>query len=322
MRTNSPSYRPTASSRRTNDLTPCQAACYPDESPFTNDFADGAPGPDTGFAADLCSHGSSGLTSGFDSDFDSHGSSDAQLIARALSGSERARDEFVARYRRFVYAALRRYNLRAQDRDDVYQELYARLWQRDLRGIRRWQATGMREFTPYLSVIIRNLVRDHQRAQQEILFADFPEWRDGESRSEEGISRPHSRGGKRQEETAGFDEVLLSKERRDILRQAIARLSARDADIVRRRYFAGQSYQAIGTALGMTTDNVGVTLAHIRKRLRRHLSALGSEVFEEFATTPNQGSDQHKTRRRGTGAADGHGNGRDRTDRGEADRKK
>src|SRR6188768_1658215 len=72
--------------------------------------------------------------------------SDAALVARCRTGDEGAWAELVNRFSRYVYAiAMKGFGLRADDAEDVFQEVFARTYQhldrlRDDAAIRPWIA--------------------------------------------------------------------------------------------------------------------------------------------------------------------------------------
>ena len=56
---------------------------------------------------------------------------DAELVARCLANEQGAWEELVDRYARYVYAiAARVYRLDPTDADDVFQEVFARVFER------------------------------------------------------------------------------------------------------------------------------------------------------------------------------------------------
>jgi RNA polymerase sigma factor (sigma-70 family) len=56
---------------------------------------------------------------------------DAQLVARCRAGEDGAWEELVARYSRYVYAiATQGYRLRDQDAEDVFQDVFMRVYER------------------------------------------------------------------------------------------------------------------------------------------------------------------------------------------------
>src|SRR3954447_23452313 len=72
--------------------------------------------------------------------------SDAALVARCRTGDENAWAELVNRFSRYVYAiATKGFSLRADDAEDIFQEVFARTYQhldrlRDDEAIRPWIA--------------------------------------------------------------------------------------------------------------------------------------------------------------------------------------
>jgi RNA polymerase sigma-70 factor (ECF subfamily) len=68
---------------------------------------------------------------------------------------------------------------------------------------------------------------------------------------------------------------LLAKERRGNVRQAIARLPQRDAEILMLKYNEDWSYHALAEHLGVSESAVEARLHRARQRLRMELAALG-----------------------------------------------
>jgi RNA polymerase sigma-70 factor (ECF subfamily) len=71
---------------------------------------------------------------------------------------------------------------------------------------------------------------------------------------------------------------LLADERRLLVRQAIGRLSPRDAEILLLKYTEDWSYHDLASHLGVSHSAVEARLHRARARLRRELAAI--EVFE------------------------------------------
>src|SRR5438067_5983921 len=72
--------------------------------------------------------------------------SDAQLVSRCRAGESEAWNEFVERFSRYVYAICSRgFRLRDHDAEDVFQEVFARVFNRldslrDDAAVRPWIA--------------------------------------------------------------------------------------------------------------------------------------------------------------------------------------
>ncbi|WP_294520312.1 RNA polymerase sigma factor [uncultured Pseudoflavonifractor sp.] len=71
------------------------------------------------------------------------------------------------------------------------------------------------------------------------------------------------------------EEALLERERREELRQAIARLPEKDLRLFYRKYYYMQSTEQIAAELGLTPRAVEGRLYRIRERLRKQLGGDG-----------------------------------------------
>jgi RNA polymerase sigma-70 factor (ECF subfamily) len=74
---------------------------------------------------------------------------------------------------------------------------------------------------------------------------------------------------------------LLSNERRDLVRQSLAMLDDRDAQVLLLKYCEGWSYQQIAAHLGVTASTIESRLHRARQRMRDQLaSSHGIEVLQ------------------------------------------
>jgi RNA polymerase sigma-70 factor (ECF subfamily) len=173
---------------------------------------------------------------------------DVRLVARILDGKPGALEEFIRAYRPFVYAIFTRHlNLSREDADEVFQLFLIHLWERDFRRLRTWR--GAAPLTSYLGKMARNLGRDYRRRahlQRRIAEAAPSPARDTQSQA------------------AGKERIEL----------ALSRLSQRDRDLIRRRYYQGQTYREIAAELHMTTNRAGVALSRALQRLKRILAGM------------------------------------------------
>jgi RNA polymerase sigma-70 factor (ECF subfamily) len=71
---------------------------------------------------------------------------------------------------------------------------------------------------------------------------------------------------------------LLADERRQLVRQALARLPSRDAEILLLKYTEDWSYRDLAEHLGITQSALQARLHRARQRLRDELAAL--EIVE------------------------------------------
>ncbi len=85
---------------------------------------------------------------------------DASLIQKVLAGDKNAQCRFVELSERLIYGALHRFdNLGRNEIDDLFQTVYLKLFEDNMRRIRLWR--GDSEFTTYLYRIAINTVTDY-----------------------------------------------------------------------------------------------------------------------------------------------------------------
>lgn len=153
-----------------------------------------------------------------------------------------------------VYPKLRRYCMRmTADRDlaeDTAQEAFVRLLDREVKG----GDAGLRS---WLFKVATHLLRDRARVRSNRL-------RLLESRGSDGLPGP----------APGPDpgEELEREERRQVVREALARLDERDRTLLLLRE-EGLSYRELAGVAGVEVSSVGTLLARSRRRLERELTA-------------------------------------------------
>jgi len=168
---------------------------------------------------------------------------DAQLVARCRTGDQRAWNELVERFSRYVFAiSAQGFRLSEHDAEDVFQEVFARAYQH-LDKLRDDEA-----LRPWLAQLTRRLCIDKLRASAR------------ESVADEDI------------EPGDVDETLVKLDEALAVRQAMSELSDDCQEVLDRFFCRDESYRTIGDAL----DLPGGTIA---SRISRCLAKL-REVFE------------------------------------------
>ena len=169
--------------------------------------------------------------------------SDAALVARCRGGDENAWAELVNRFSRYVYAiATQGFNLRADDAEDVFQEVFTRTYQhlgrlRDDEAIRPW-----------IAQLTRRLSIDKIRAgsREQLSDADI--------------------------EPPGFDETFDRLDEALAVREALGGLSESCQEILDRFFARDESYQTIGEALEIPSGTIASRISRCLAKLR--------EIFE------------------------------------------
>jgi RNA polymerase sigma-70 factor (ECF subfamily) len=169
--------------------------------------------------------------------------SDAALVARCRTGDENAWSELVNRFSRYVYAiATQGFGLRADDAEDVFQEVFARTYQhlgrlRDDEAIRPW-----------IAQLTRRLSIDRIRAGSR------------EQPTDEEI------------EPSGLDETFDRLDEALAVREAMGDLSESCQEILDRFFARDESYQTIGEALEIPSGTIASRISRCLAKLR--------EIFE------------------------------------------
>jgi RNA polymerase sigma factor (sigma-70 family) len=169
--------------------------------------------------------------------------SDAALVARCRSGDDQAWRELVERFSRYVYAiATRAYGLPERDAEDVFQEVFARAYERldsvrDDEAIRAW-----------LGQLTRHLAIDRLRAAARERPSEAP-----------AFERPDPR-----DEIQEIESALT-------VHDALARLPERCRELLDRFFARDQSYRTLGEVLGLAPGTIA-------SRISRCLDRLGEEL--------------------------------------------
>jgi RNA polymerase sigma factor (sigma-70 family) len=169
--------------------------------------------------------------------------SDARLVARCRTGDEAAWSELVTRFARYVYAIIGQgFRLRAEDAEDVFQEVFARAYQhlgrlRDDEAIRPWIAQLTRRLC-----IDRIRAGAHEQATDEEL------------------------------EPRDFDDTLATLDEALSVHEALAELPENCREILDRFFARDESYQTIGAALDIPAGTIASRISRCLAKLR--------EVFE------------------------------------------
>jgi RNA polymerase sigma factor (sigma-70 family) len=168
--------------------------------------------------------------------------SDADLVARCREGDRDAWNELVERFSRYVYAiAVRGYRLPEPDAEDVFQEVFARTYER-LDRLRDDAA-----IRPWLAQLTRRLCVDRLRAAGRETPTDDaapdadPDWQ------------------------ARLDEALT-------VHQAMGGLSEKCREILDRFFCRDESYRTIGSALELPPGTIASRISRCLTRLRERLA--------------------------------------------------
>jgi RNA polymerase sigma factor (sigma-70 family) len=165
--------------------------------------------------------------------------SDARLVARCREGDEAAWSELVTRFSRYVYAIIGQgFGLRAENAEDVFQEVFARAYQH-LGRLREDEA-----IRPWLAQLTRRLCIDQLRSGSR------------EQLSDEEL------------EPAEVDETLDTLVEALGVHEALAELPEHCQEILDRFFARDESYQTIGAALDIPAGTIASRISRCLAKLR------------------------------------------------------
>ena len=166
---------------------------------------------------------------------------DAQLVERCRAGEAAAWNELVERFSRYVYAiAVRAYRLSEHDAEDVFQDVFARTFER-LDSLRDDAA-----IRPWLAQLTRNACVDRLRAGAR------------EQPTEEPLAEELDA------EMERLDEAL------DV-RDGLSALSDDCREVLDRFFARDESYHTIGEALELPAGTIASRISRCLKKLRATL---------------------------------------------------
>jgi RNA polymerase sigma factor (sigma-70 family) len=167
--------------------------------------------------------------------------SDAQLVGRCRAGEAAAWNELVERFSRYVYAiAVRAYRLPAHDAEDVFQDVFARAYER-LGSLRDDGA-----IRPWLAQLTRNACVDRLRAAAREQPAE-------ELEAEEAAATIEQ-----------LDEALS-------VHEALAALSGDCREILDSFFARDESYRTIGERLDLPAGTIASRISRCLGKLREQL---------------------------------------------------
>jgi RNA polymerase sigma factor (sigma-70 family) len=172
-----------------------------------------------------------------------HTVSPAELVARCRGGDEEAWAALVERFSRYVYAiAIQGFRLREHDAEDVFQEVFARVYER-LDSLRSDDA-----IQPWIAQLTRRLCVDKLRASSREEPTDEPE--DSPVPDEDALAK--------------VDQAL------DV-HDALVELSDNCRDILDRFFARDESYRTIAEALDLPAGTIASRISRCLVKLREQL---------------------------------------------------
>ena len=206
---------------------------------------------------------------------------DDDLAVKAQGGDRAAQQVLIERYRRFARAKGRGYFLVGGDSDDIEQEALIGLY----KAIRDYMPERQASFRAFAELCIT----------RQIITAIKTATRQKHQPLNQYVSISGSRGNDDQQSDRVVEDLLddspssdpadqvVSGERLDSLRGAMAEmLSGLEVDVLR-LYVEGKSYQEIGDVLGRHVKSIDNALQRIKRKVDAHLDAEAISDLAAFA---------------------------------------
>jgi RNA polymerase sigma factor (sigma-70 family) len=177
--------------------------------------------------------------------------SDERLVRACLDGNQEAWSALIDRYKRLIYSIPVKWNLSSEDANDVFQsvcvDLYSELSRlREPRALPKW-------------LIQTALHKCARLKQQQSRFVD--------QEITEHLAPL----------AADADSILAEVEQEQILRDAVAGVPARCAEMIRMLFFESPArpYGEIAKKLGLAVGSIGFIRGRCLDKLRKQLEAFG-----------------------------------------------
>jgi RNA polymerase sporulation-specific sigma factor len=195
---------------------------------------------------------------------------DDDLAVRAQGGDRFAQQTLIERYRRFARAKGRGYFLVGGDSDDIEQEALIGLYKaiRDYMPERQASFRAFAELCITRQIITAIKTATRQKHQPLNQYVSISGSRDTDERQSDRVVEDLL------DDSPSSDpaDQVVSGERLDSLRSAMAEmLSGLEVDVLR-LYVEGKSYQEIGDTLGRHVKSIDNALQRIKRKVDAHLS--------------------------------------------------
>jgi len=193
------------------------------------------------------------------------------LVKRCLAKDKEAWNEFVRRFRNLIYQAIRtrfsrtNFSYAMQDIEDVMQEIFLDLWERD----KLMQVRDTEKIQAWLAIISQNKAIDYmrQRIYKTSRVSSFVEDSDSGEVKDLLETIPS--------EEISAREELLSSELRGILDAIIESLPAKARLVISLHYLHGKAHREIAEIMHVSTNTVSTIIRRAKIKIKNELIKRG-----------------------------------------------
>lgn len=181
---------------------------------------------------------------------------DEELVRSSVAGDTKAFTELLKRYQDSVYSLLYNLSQKAELADDLTQQTLIKVW----KSLPQFEQRS--SFSTWVYRIAHNVFYDFKRKRQ-------PEAEDIDS--ETFVHSAIDTGKSTVASEMAPDEALMKKERLQMFKKALARLSPEHSSVLILKEVNGLSYKEIAEVSGCSTGTVMSRLHYARQNLRSFL---------------------------------------------------
>ena len=191
-----------------------------------------------------------------------------QLVSRCIAGDASAWEEIVRSHNRRVYNICYRFTGSPDDAEDLAQEVFIKVY----RTLKSYDL-GKGAFTTWLTTVTRNLLVDHFRRSKQDRMTDSID------SSPQNDDDSPTLGEKLQDQASTPDETLATKEKQQLVQEALTKLSPDLREAVILRDLQDMDYKEIAVALKVPEGTVKSRINRGRTELARILSRTYRQVI-------------------------------------------
>lgn len=192
-------------------------------------------------------------------------SADEALMVHLCQGRDSALAELVRRYQNDIFRFCLHYLKEVDAARDMAQQTFVRVY------TARDRFDAARRFRPWLLCIARNLCLNELKRKKTVSMETLEEYA--------SAARDEGRGGEVLRFSGeGPDEVLMAKERRELLAKALDSLDEESREIVVLRFFQRMPAREIAEIVGSSEGAIRTRLHRVLSGLRKNYAACKDEL--------------------------------------------
>lgn len=189
---------------------------------------------------------------------------DLEFVRRCVSGDRQTWDDFVEKYSRLIYNYIhnvlsnRGYSTQPETVNDLYQEIFTALIKDNFKKLRQYKAKNGASLASWLRIITINFTLDFLRKQKPAVSLD-------DDYKEEALSLKDRIADNR---ASSADEILLVKERLDILLDCIDKLNNQDKYLLEMHIYRGLNLETLKEMFKVSRSAIDMRKSRLIQRLR------------------------------------------------------